>query len=144
MLPIYTVVTGQPGASPFNNNCEVYTSNYSIAAICVPFTNSMATGLQIVVQLCTVRDSGPCKLYVNQSVDLHTPVIVTVERDGEYQVFIFAIREGMGILGSAQYTGVAIINDTSSVTVATLTKGMYVCSLQHAIHIIPLSSDCCK
>ena len=33
-------------------------------------------------------------------MDLHTPVTVPVERDGEYQVSIFAIREGMGILGS--------------------------------------------
>ena len=40
------------------------------------------------------------KLYVNQSVDLHTPVTVPVERDGEYQVSIIAIREGMGILES--------------------------------------------
>ena len=40
------------------------------------------------------------KLYVAQSMDLHTPVTVPVERDGEYQVSIFAIREGMGILGS--------------------------------------------
>ena len=126
MLPIYTVVTGQPGASPFNDNCDVYTNNYSIAATCGPFTNFMAMGLQIVVQLCTVRDSGPCKLYVNQSVDLDTQVTVTVERDGVYQVSIFAIREGMGILGSSvQYAGVAIINDTFSVTTATLTNGMY-------------------
>ena len=114
-----TVITGEPepnNVSPFDS-CEVYTNNYSIVASCVPFTNSMTVGLQIIVQLCTVRN---CKLYVNQSLDLNTPVTVPVERDGEYQVSIFAIREGMGILGSSvQYTGVAIINDTSSVTAAT-------------------------
>ena len=38
------------------------------------------------------------KLYVNQSMDLHTSVIVSVD----YNVSIFAINEGMGILGSTQ------------------------------------------
>ena len=38
-------------------------------------------------------------------MDLHTPVTVPVERDGEYQVSIFAIREGMGILGSSYSVG---------------------------------------
>ena len=54
--------------------------------------------MQIIVQSTDVSEVH--KLYVNQSMDLHTPVTVTVERDGEYQVSIFAIREGMGILGS--------------------------------------------
>ena len=33
-------------------------------------------------------------------MDLHTPVTVPVERDKEYHVSIFAIRNGTGILGS--------------------------------------------
>ena len=40
------------------------------------------------------------KLYVNQSMAPHTPVTVEVERDGLYQVTIFPIREGRGILES--------------------------------------------
>ena len=45
------------------------------------------------------------KLYIAQSKDVDTPVTVPVERDGEYQVSIFAIREGMGILGSSYSVG---------------------------------------
>ena len=57
------------------------------------------------------------KLYVNQSMDLHTPVTVPVERDGEYQVSIFAIREGMGILGpTGQYYSNVVIVSATDVT----------------------------
>ena len=52
------------------------------------------------------------KLYVNQSMDLHTPVTVPVERDGEYQVSIFVIREGMGILGPTGQCTVVIVSAT--------------------------------
>ena len=46
------------------------------------------------------------KLHVNQSMDLQTPVTVEVEESGVYQVAIFAIRKGTGIVGSyVGYTG---------------------------------------
>ena len=78
------------------------------------------------------------KLYVNQSMDLDTPVTVPVERDREYLVFVFAIREGMGILGSReQYVKVSyklsttihdyISTRTQSDTTATLPSGMWIC-----------------
>ena len=40
------------------------------------------------------------KFYTNQSTAPLTPVTVLVERDGLYQVTIFAIRGGRGILDS--------------------------------------------
>ena len=69
-------------------------SSRAIDVMCSPIT---AIGIQVVAQLRNASEVH--KLYVNQSMDLHTPVTVPVERDGEYQVSIFAIREGMGILG---------------------------------------------
>ena len=59
---------------------------------------SLAAGIQVIVQSTNVSEVH--KLYVNQSMDLHTPVTVPLERDGGYEVSIFAIREGMGILRS--------------------------------------------
>ena len=71
--------------------CHINTSAHNILAHC-------STQIQVIV---VPRDNSDVhKLYINQSMDLHTPVTVPVERDGEYQVSIFAIREGMGILGS--------------------------------------------
>ena len=66
------------------------------------------------------------KLYINQSMDLHTPVTVLVERDGEYKVSIFAIREEIGILGFVEYRTVAVIVNSSkhTITPAISTQGV--------------------
>ena len=60
-------------------------------------------------------------------MDLHTPVTVPVERDGEYQVSIFAIREGMGILGSGVgYTElVMVLTPPMESTTPSLMPGNY-------------------
>ena len=78
--------------------------------------SSSAAGIQVIVQSTNVSEVH--KLYVNQSMDLHTPVTVPVERDGEYRVSIFAIREGMGILVSnMQYNMMGYgVGDTTSAT----------------------------
>ena len=69
-----------------------------IWALCNLPNDSFAAGIQVIVQSANVSEVH--KLYVNQSMDLHTPVTVPVERNGEYHISIFAIREGMGILES--------------------------------------------
>ena len=61
-------------------------------------SNSLYAAGQVIVRSTNVSEVH--KLYINQYMDLDTPVTVPVERDGEYQVSIFAIREGIGILGS--------------------------------------------
>ena len=85
-----------------------------IFAECSYPDSSFAAGIQVIVQSANVSEVH--KLYVNQSMDLHTPVTVPVERDGEYQVSIFAIREGMGILGPTgqYYSNGVIVNVTST------------------------------
>ena len=55
-------------------------------------------GFQVIAQLTNASELQ--KLYVNQSMDPYTPVTVEVERDGLYQVTIFPMREGRGILDS--------------------------------------------
>ena len=69
-----------------------------IWALCNLPNRSFAAGIQVIVQSTNVSEVD--KLYVNKSMDLHTPVTVPVERVGEYHISIFAIREGMGILES--------------------------------------------
>ena len=86
-----------------------------IWALCSHPDSSFAAGIQVIVQSTDVSEVH--KLYVNQSMDLHTPVTVPVERDGEYQVSIFAIREGMGILGpTGQYYSNVVIVSATDVT----------------------------
>ena len=85
--------------------CNISTTSGAISAEC---TFPMATGFQMIAQLS--NSSEVHKLHVNQSMDLQTPVTVELEESGVYQVTIFAIREGTGIVGSYKspllgYTG---------------------------------------
>ena len=79
-------------------SCTLNSASGLIQTECSHPDSSIAAGIQVIVQLTNVSEVH--KLYVNQSMDLHTPVTIPVERDGEYQVSIFAIREEIGILGS--------------------------------------------
>ena len=114
---------GEAHLQPFN--CTLKSTSGLILAECSHPNSSFATGIQVIVQSTSVSEVH--KLYINQSMDLQTPVTVPVERDGEYLVFIFAIREGMGILGSSiQYESVTVIVNPSIHTTASAisTKGV--------------------
>ena len=69
-----------------------------IFAECSPINSALVTGFQMIAQLN--NSSEVHKLHVNQSMDLQTPVTVEVEKRGMYQVTLFAIRKGTGIVGS--------------------------------------------
>ena len=90
----------------YSFNCTLTSSSGLIWTLCNHPESSFADGIQVIVQSTNVSEVH--KLYINQSMDLHTPVTVPVERDGEYQVFIFAIREGIGILGSSHSVGYTV------------------------------------
>ena len=61
------------------------------------YSDSQATGFQVIVQ--QISDSSQVhKLYVEQTT--HTTATVEVEETGVYQVSIFPLREGTGILDS--------------------------------------------
>ena len=64
---------------------------------CTYPNGSLATGFQVIAQ--QISDSSRVhKLYVEQTT--HTTAIVEVEETGVYQVSIFPLREGTGILDS--------------------------------------------
>ena len=122
-----------------------------IWAECNHLESSFAAGIQVIVQSTNVSEVH--KLYVNQSMDLRTPVTVPVKRDGEYQVSIFAIRDGMGILGSSvHYTSITV--NKQSVTSAAATSahdisaipatGMYLIILSHMIILLCRGDICFK
>ena len=62
-------------------------------------------------------------------MDLHTPVTVQVERDGEYRVSIFAISEGMGMLGPTGQCN-AIVSAIDVTSAATTEGGVQSTSTQ--------------
>ena len=86
------------------------------------------TGFQIIAQ--SSNSSKVHKLHVNQSMDLQTPVTVEVEEDGMYQVAIFAIREGTGILNSSYVKYIEHEAIDVIITIATPnTSGVYTTTL---------------
>ena len=75
-------------------------------------TLTTRTGYQVIAQLS--EPSEVHKLYTNQSTAPLTPVTVLVERDGVYQVTIFAIRGGRGILDSdVMYTQQVMVDSSN-------------------------------
>ena len=88
--------------------CSFRGSSGLILAECSPINSALVTGFQMIAQL---SDSSEVhKLHVNQSMDLQTPVTIEVEEDGMYQVTIFAIREGTGIV-SLDVQAVLVVSD---------------------------------
>ena len=73
----------------------------------------------MIAQLSDVREVQ--KLYVNRSMDL-TPVTITVEGDGEYQVSIFAIREGIKIPAYISAVQVVVTAESSTTSTGDLSK----------------------
>ena len=91
----------------FNCSFRGYRSSNLILAECSPINSALVTGFQMIAQLDSSKKVH--KLHVNQSMDFQTPVTVEVEESGVYQVTIFAIREGAGIVGSRSYVAVQVV-----------------------------------
>ena len=109
----HTASVGDMYYQPFN--CTLSFTPGLIWAECSHPNSSFTDGTQVIVQSTNVSEVH--KLYVNQSMDLHTPVTVPVKRDGEYQVSVFATRKGIGILVSTmQYMMGYSFGDTISAT----------------------------
>ena len=83
-------------------NCAVSDNVEVIVMDCTYPTNSQASGFQVIAQQIS-NSSQVHKLYVEQTT--HTTAIVEVEETGVYQVSIFPLRQGTGILDSyVEYT----------------------------------------
>ena len=96
-------------------DCFTIISSGLILAECSSINSELVNGFQMIAQ--SSNSSEVHKLHVNQSIDLQTPVTVELEESGTYQVAIFAIREGTGIVGSyVGYTGhvQAVVGDFTS------------------------------
>ena len=115
------------------SSCHADTSALVISMHCSHL--SMVTGYQVIAQFSDV--SKVHKLYVNQSTDPQSEVIVPVERAGEYQVSVFDIS-GMGILSSsAVYTQQVIVPQFPATTRATTeqhTITSTLCTRKHRYH----------
>lgn len=70
---------------------------------CTYPSNSTATGFQLIAQ--PSNSSRVHKLSVTQTRDRQSPATIQVDESGTYQVTIFPIREGTGILyTNVEYT----------------------------------------
>ena len=99
---------------PYNQlpSCIVNLFDQVIHVTC----SSLRAGFQVIAQLSNANEVQ--KLYVNQSMDPYTSVTVEVERDGPYEVTIFPITEGRGIL----YDTVKLKESSMTTTIETVSS----------------------
>lgn len=89
-------------------DCDTSTSLSAIRVKC----NAIKTGFQVIARLHNA--SQVHKLYVNHTIG-QNEVTVTVERNGEYQISVFAISEGIGIVESTvQFMDLVVVNGGTS------------------------------
>ena len=87
----------QPVYSNFES-CGVTSFLLLIWVDCFYYRTSAAIGFQTLAQQKDVDEVH--KLYINQTRDRQTTVGVQVEMKGTYLITVFAMMEGMGIIGS--------------------------------------------
>ena len=118
------VNTDSPTLSKFNSSCQISPLSHGvISAECTFPSDTMATGFQMIAQ----QGNSSEVVHSNQSMDLQTPVTVEVEESGVYQVTIFAIREGTGIVGSRYYADVLVTGVATTDTTGIWTLFMEDC-----------------
>ena len=110
-------------------NCTSTVSSGRIIVECTYPSDSTATGFQVIAQLSSFSEVN--RLYVNKTTDRQTPVSVLVEENGLYQVTVFAIRGGRGIVGTnVEYMEMVMVGDVVPTTTAISTLGRLIaCSL---------------
>jgi hypothetical protein len=83
---------------------------------CTYTNDSMVTGFQMIAQL---RDVSKVHRLSNRTTDHQIPASVMVEENGTYQVTVFAIKGGRGILDSIVEYSEKVIVETSVVDTTT-------------------------
>ena len=99
-----------------NLPCAITSVNNLLNAEC-ELHNDMVINYQVTARLAEASEVQ--KLHSNQSMDLHTPVTLQVERDGLYQVTILAIVENSGLLDSTVVYSQRVMVDSMSSTEST-------------------------
>lgn len=95
-------------------NCRLTASSGYIDVYCTYRSDTTATGFYVVAQMRNFSEVH--KLYTNQSANRLNLVTVQVGENGEYQVTIFPMREGMGILTSnVEYTQQISVMQTTGI-----------------------------
>ena len=79
-----------------------------IEAECVYSSDPSITGFQVIAQ--KISSSNIHKILTNQTRNRQTLVTIQTDANGTYEVVIFAVREGSGILHSdVQFSDVMIV-----------------------------------
>jgi hypothetical protein len=98
----------------------------------------VATGFQVIARLNHADEVH--KLYINESADLNTPVYISVEKAGEYQVSVFAVNEA-GIVQHVAAEHTVMVNNvvaTAASSAATETATATSSAATETIATIPL------
>ena len=113
---LHTFLAGSLSQPQFTTpTCVITTSFVNIMAQCA--SDTMATGFQMIAQL----SDEVHKLYINQSMDLQTPVTVEVEESGVYLITIIPITKEAGIVGSGvEYVGEVMVETTPTSYLTTV------------------------
>ena len=99
-------------------DCDILISGLVVSVLCSHSPTSSSTGFMLVVQEKSVN--GARRLLVNstEQVEPQGPVTVEVAGGGAYQVTVFPIREGMGVLDSnvaySEEIAVGVANNPTS------------------------------
>ena len=100
--PPPTLDTGSPPLLSDIETCSISVDQFSIKVQCTYPSDSLATGFQVIAHLAS---NSSHRLYVEETTHTTATATVEVEETGVYQVSIFPLREGTGILDSnVEYT----------------------------------------
>ncbi len=106
----YPCIIGPSFQQHLIKRCKIGTSFHLIWAECSYPSNTMANGFQMLAHLG--NNSEVHKLYTSYSKSPYTPAAVRVEESGVYQVTIFPIRQGIGIINSSgEYRELLMVNN---------------------------------
>lgn len=94
-------------------SCHVNTSFHLIWAECTYSNQSKIAGYQLIAQLNNTNRVQ--KLYTSKAVSPQTSVAISVDDNGIYQITIFAIRRGTGIVDTnVEYLDILTVNEIPS------------------------------
>lgn len=115
-LSLYVDEILQPSRSNIKD-CHISINLGVLKAECSYPSDSLATGFQMIAQQKTSAQVH--MLIVNQTRNRQTEVTLQTNEDGVYEVVIFAIGKGYGILDSdMKYSEVVMVNNMNKDTFA--------------------------
>ena len=114
-VPIPAVAISHPNSSAEIDDCEVLGSGLTVSAMCFFSPTSFSAGFLLVVLHKSVNDMRKLLVNTTEQMQRQGPVTVQVGVGGVYQVTVFPIREGMGILESNVAYTEEVVLDTAGI-----------------------------